>query len=394
MGNGVAVGHEEYSGKGMTAYWPRITLLLGLVMGVFLLYAVAPQSEAEKRFEELALGEGTTVALGTVAGIQVHCHDLDDIDQCLSGYAARGDRRPVALWLGNSQVHAINQYQPGQETAAPELHRRAQALGRYFLTLSQPNASLQEHYLLFAWLLGQLPLDTLVLPVVFDDMREEGVRTSLAAALKDPGTARILGLTPVGQRLVANHGEQDAAGNDMAALADTVQDRSERFLNAELEQIWPLWAQRPALRGEFFLSLYLLRNWALGIDPTSTRKMIPGRYAQNRQALAAILDLAAARGIQVLVYVVPLRNDVKVPYDPEEYAAFKAEVAALADRPGVHFANLEDLVPAEFWGAKAATTLGGGEELDFMHFQAGGHRLLAAALYQELERLWGAEGGQ
>ncbi len=193
-------------------------------------------------------------------------------------------------------MHAINQFQPGQETAAPELHRRTQALGRNFLTLSQPNASLQEHYLLFAWLLSQLPLDTLVLPVVFDDMREEGVRTSLAAALKDPGTTRILGLTPVGQRLVANHGEQDAAGNDMAALADTVQDRSERFLNAELERIWPLWAQRPALRGEFFLSLYLLRNWALGIDPTSTRKMIPGRYAQNRPALAAILDLAGDAG--------------------------------------------------------------------------------------------------
>ncbi len=60
--------------------WPRITLVLGVVMGVVLLYAVAPQSEAERRFEELALGEVNTVALGTVAGIQVHCHDLDDID--------------------------------------------------------------------------------------------------------------------------------------------------------------------------------------------------------------------------------------------------------------------------------------------------------------------------
>ena len=75
----------------------------------------------------------------------------------------------------------------------------------------------------------------------------------------------------------------------------------------------------------------------------------------------------------------------------EEYAAFKAEMATLADRPDVRFANLEDLVPADLWGAKAATTLGGGEELDFMHFQAGGHRLLAAALYRELQALWGGE---
>lgn len=351
---------KRTSGNRMTASSNRISLVLGLVMGFALLYALAPKSQSEKRFEELALGKANTVTMGTVAGIQVHCHDLDDLDQCLVGYANQGRNSPVALWLGNSQVHAINQYQPGEVTAAPELHRLTPAQGRYFLTLSQPNASLQEHYLLFAYLLGKLPIDTLVLPVVFDDMREEGIRTSLADALKDPEATRILGLTTLGQSLVANHGEQDAAGNDMAALADTVQERSERFLNAELARLWPLWAERPALRGEFMLSLYLLRNWVLGIDPSSTRKMIPGRYARNREALAAILDLADERGVQVLVYVVPLRNDVKVPYDPSEYAAFKAEVAAMATRPGVRFANLEDLVPADLWGAKAATTLGGG----------------------------------
>lgn len=68
--------------------------------------------------------------------------------------------------------------------------------------------------------------------------------------------------------------------------------------------------------------------------------MIPGRYAKNREALQAILDLAGERGIAVLVYLVPLRNDVKVPYDSAEYAAFKDEVAAMAARPGVRFANL------------------------------------------------------
>lgn len=375
----------------MSSYLPRISLLLGFVLGIAFLYAAAPDLKVEKRFENLALGEENTVAMGGVVDIRVHCHDLDDIDLCLNGYKQAGNAQPVVLWLGNSQVHAINHYRPGEETAAPELHGLLQDRDRYFLTLSQPNANLQEHYLLFAHLVDKLPVKTLVLPVVFDDMREEGVRTSLAAALKDPDTRGILGGTPVGQSLVANHGDQDAAGNDMAALADTVQEYSERRLNEGLERVWPLWAERPELRGEFLLSLYLLRNWVLGIDPSSTRKMIPGRYANNREAFQAILDLAGERGIDVLVYVVPLRNDVKVPYDLEEYAAFKAEMATLADRPGVRFANLEDLVPADLWGAKAATTLGGGEELDFMHFQAGGHRLLAAALYHELQALWGGE---
>ena len=378
----------------MTGYAPRIGFLIGLILGVVLLYAVAPKSEVEKRYEELALGRENTVAMGIVSGVRVHCHDLDNIDPCLAGYAAQARNNPVVLWLGNSQVHAINRYRAGEETAAPELHRMLQDQDRYVLTLSQPNASLQEHYLLFSYLLDKLPVKTLMLPVVFDDMREEGIRSSLAGTLKDPITTQVLGRTQVGQSLIANHSDQDAAGNDMAALADTVQERSERSLNQKLERIWPLWADRPALRGELFLSLYLFRNWALGIDPSSTRKMIPGRYAKNREALQAILDLAGERGIAVLVYLVPLRNDVKVPYDSAEYAAFKDEVAAMAARPGVRFANLEGLVPANLWGAKAATTIRGGEELDFMHFQAGGHRMLAAALHAELQALWAAEAGR
>jgi hypothetical protein len=364
-------------------------LLLGIVLGIVLLYQVLPPNKEKIKFENFALGKESTVVLGHVDGAKVHCHDLEDFDQCLAGYKRRGFELPVTLWLGNSQVHAINQYSVGEETAVPRLHRRFQEQDQYFLTLSQPNASLQEHLLLFSYLLKQIPINTLVLPVVFDDMREDGIRTSLAAALKDQNTSEILRTTSIGKSLIANHGDQDAAGNDMAALEDTVQERSEKWLNGVLEKIWPLWAKRPTLRGNFLSSLYLLRNWALGIDPTSTRKMIPGRYAKNRDAFEAILDLAGKVGINVLVYVVPLRNDVKVPYDPDEYVFFKAEISTMAGRGNVRFVNLEGLVPSELWGSKAATTLGGRrQELDFMHFQAGGHRLLAEVLYQELNKLW------
>ncbi len=54
---------------------------------------------------------------------------------------------PVTLWLGNSQIHAINRFSPGEETASPELHRLFFRLNHYFLTFSQANANLQEHYL-------------------------------------------------------------------------------------------------------------------------------------------------------------------------------------------------------------------------------------------------------
>ena len=362
-----------------------IRLLLGLLFGIFLLYKILPMDQFTKRFEDLALGKENTTTFGKISDLKVHCSDLADVDECLQSYEKTGSGQPVVLWLGNSQVHAINQFKPGEETAAPELHRKFQETSEYFLTLSQPNASLQEHYLLFAYLLNSLPIERLVLPVVFDDMREDGIRTNLIDAFKDQKTANFLKSSEIGRILIANHGNQDAVGNDMAALQDTLQERSEKVLNSMLSETWSVWAQRPTLRGNFLNWLYQFRNWALGINPSSTRKMIPGRYAKNRDALLAILKLAAQRQVNVLVYIPPLRNDVKVPYDIHEYASFKSEMASIAQENYARFVDLENVVPAKFWGKKNSTTIGGGQELDFMHFQAAGHRLLAKALYNELK---------
>jgi len=349
-----------------------------------LLYEILPIEHDAKHFEDLALGKENTNMLEKVSNLRVHCGDLSDVVECLQNYEKTGSGLPVLLWLGNSQVHVINQFKPGEETAAPELHRKFQVTNEYFLTLSQPNANLQEHYLLFAYLLNRLPIKELVLPVVFDDMREDGIRTSLIDAFKDQKTADSLRSSKIGRILIANHGDQDAAGNDMTALQDTFQEHSEMVLNSILEEAWSVWAARPTLRGKLLRSLYLLRNWAFGINASSTRKMIPGRYAKNRDAFLAILNLAVQRQVKVLVYIPPLRNDVKVPYDIHEYASFKSEITSIARENHAFFVDLENVVPAKFWGPKDSTTIGGGQELDFMHFQAGGHRLLARALYNEL----------
>ena len=181
-------------------------LLLGCLLGIIFLYIALHSNKEVSDFDELALGTENIVTLGKVDDLAIHCHDLNDFDNCLLSYEKGGDERPVLLWLGNSQVHAINQYKSGDETAAPELHRRFQAQGDYFLTLSQPNANLLEHYLLFAFALNRLPVTMLTLPIVFDDMREDGIRVSLIDALKDQGTVDLLYRTTIGQQLISNHG--------------------------------------------------------------------------------------------------------------------------------------------------------------------------------------------
>jgi lysophospholipase L1-like esterase len=124
-----------------------------------------------------------------------------------------------------------------------------------------------------------------------------------------------------------------------------------------------------------------MRNSVFGITPGSTRKVIPGRYRDNLAALQAILDRSRREHIRVVMYIVPLRGGVKIPYDNAEYTAFKSEMETLAQQYSASFKNLEQLIPDDFWGTKASTSLSEEQELDFMHFRYSGHSLLAQALH-------------
>jgi len=118
---------------------------------------------------------------------------------------------------------------------------------------------------------------------------------------------------------------------------------------------------------------------------------MPARYTMNLQALEAILTSAIEKDIEVLLYIVPLRSDVKVPYDLVQYNKFKVKIRDVAQKFDVKFKNYEKLVPTKNWGTKESTTLNGDQEIDFMHFQAGGHKLLASALCKELKDIDRAE---
>jgi hypothetical protein len=331
----------------------------------------------ETRFEDLALGKATTTHYAEVDGHPIHCKTLEDAQTCIDGSRGRGNDR-VALWLGNSQIHSLNQQQPGDRTAALLLFEPLQARGIDFLTFSQPNANLQEHLVLFAYLLERLPVEWLILPAVFDDLRETGIRAKLATALDDPATVATLSKFPIGERILAQ--KPKAETNDLAGLDETVQEAVEMSLNDWLDQHVKLWALRPEIRGRILSGLLRFRNAALGIDAQTKRKMIPSRYEANMEALAAILAIAADAGIRTTSYIVPIRDDVDIPYDANAYARFQQAVEALAKEHGATFANLGPIVPGELWGMQDATAGGGKPEYDFMHFQARGHELLAAEL--------------
>ena len=325
------------------------TLILGLIAGIILLYVFLP-NDNRVQFEDLALGEGTKSTFTLVNNKKVHCNDMNNSKECIDSYYELGAKQSVVLWLGNSQVHAINQPKSNAETAAIKLHRKFQMEGKYFLTYSQPNANLQEHYILFSHLITKLPITTLVLPVVFDDMREDGIRTSLLSVFDDSAVVQNLEQSKLGLKLYKGHLSKSRTATDLAGLDDTVQEKVEFILNEKLSEFWTIWDRRPSFRGELLNFLYRSRNWIFSISPSTTRKMIPGRYALNSEAFTEILELAKKNRIKVLVYVVPLRNDVKIPYQPQSYSSFKLEIENKTVQKGFYFSNFENIVPSEYWG--------------------------------------------
>lgn len=344
-------------------------------------------------FEDAStFGAGTSSVMASVDGHRIHCSDSRDANECIAGVKSR-DAKHSVLWLGNSQVHAVNQLKEGETNAVPLLFDRLKISDLDLVTLSQPNANLQEHLAIFEYMKHQIPIKVLILPLVFDDARENGLRKEVADFAEEPQTRTALSGTAIGSKILrSNVTTPTESGGDTAGISHTLQERVERILNTWLEERSELWAARPEIRGQIMTSLYLWRNTVFGIKPSSKRKVIRSRYQDNISALEAILASATRQGIAVVLYVAPLRSDVETPYVNSEYKQFKTDVQVLADRFGATFANLEDILPAELWGTKDSTSSGAEQELDFMHFQAGGHKLLAAHLAELVTSTWAKRG--
>ncbi|MDA8912462.1 hypothetical protein N9I66_06035 [Pseudomonadales bacterium] len=354
--------------------------LLGLIFGVVILGNLTSRITSEDKAEEFALGKETSTYWATDGEIPIHCSTPNDGSPCIDAYLGSSLQDEIVLWLGNSQLHAINQIQSQDINAVEILHQSLKNSHQYVMAFSYPNASLQQNYVTFEYLIDKLPVTTLVLPIVFDDLRETGVGSGFSAAFEAPEVTQRLERTLIGKSLVANFGVLDPASNDMLALQETVQEQSEKYLDTNLKVKWDVWVKRPELRAQIFGALYGMRNKVFGINASTVRKIIPGRYLLNFEALIAILESSKINNIDVVLYIVPLRNDVKRPYVETDYANFKEDVRSIALDHNVVFADLDDLVPSEEWGTKASTNGRDDSELDFMHFQAAGHERLARAI--------------
>ncbi len=284
------------------------------------------------------------------------------------------------LWLGNSQLHAINQLKEG-DRLAPYWARESLPCPDCVVPvgISVPNANLQEFLLLSRYVESKLSLKGIVIELPFIGLREDGVRDELSS-LVDPALKEDLTKTAAGEDVVRaidiadNKDGAPGAGHKATNNGHDLQAGMEDFFESETATYFPLWKDRSQLKTNFLVDLYFFKNWLLGIKPNTVRKVIKARYERNMRALEDILAREQREGVRVILYIAPLRQDMQLPYDPEEYATWKSQVEMLAGQYGARYLNLERLVPVQYWGTY------GKEDIDFMHFQGPGHKLVGQVL--------------
>lgn len=331
---------------------------MALSIGVALLVFEGLQSATEVEFDAFALGEATGIHYARIDDVPVHCSGVEEAPSCLRGLESQSLSRSV-LWLGNSQLHGINQLRPGDVNAATHLWSRLETKGFYLQTYSFPNANLQEHFTLATWLFERMPVEVLLVSLVYDDTREDGLRDDIASALVNVAVATMFDKCDLGRALLKAHAPLatgDAADDDLAGLDQTIQQGAEAALVGWLEDNSDLWARRKHARGKIFVELDGLRNWAFGIDAQTIRRKIPACYQRNLQALEQLVSDAKQRGVTTVLYIAPIRQDVPISYVVSDYNEFKSNTKAIAERFGASWIDLDNIVPAEMWGTTTSRT--------------------------------------
>ncbi len=301
----------------------------------------------------------------------------EDLDQY---WPTIPDARKTHLTIlsGMSQMHAINDRQPGDQLICQWLDDAVAASGGRVWGFAAPNLCNEEA----VFQLVSLAADpstrpkTFIYGLCFDKMRNIDLR---------PGYEKFLRSRPKVQEAWEQTAQRykdrypAAAEKMMRSLEEirkSAQQKEETFeskLRARTEQLLPLVASRKDLNSQAQFALYHLRNKLLNIKPTTKRPMIGARLDMNWQFLHMLVEVARENGVRPIFYIIPLNPQGDNPYVPAEYAAYKEQCEKFCAEEKIPFANFEDVVPADKWGL----FLGGP---DFKHFRGAGHKITAAAI--------------
>lgn len=353
-----------------------IQLVLSLLTAIICFLYLNRDSNS---FENLAMGTQTSpYQARNEKGNLIHFLHLDTIEIHQLDRLVNETNDSVLLFLGNSQSHSINQM---KKNDCNYIELLAKKLPDPCLALTFPNANLQEFLLTFDYVLTKVKIKKVFLPIFMDDLREDGIRDVFFSELLHDNY-QIHYSSQIAKQINLNLKTSYGSEKKQGELKSTPQDKSEDFFNNYLNQKTSFWSMRETMRGNLFNWMYMLRNTIFGIRPETVRPMISENYLKNFSSLKSILDISQYNNIEVYLYIPPIRSDVPLPYDIYENEKFKIDLKRLVGNySNVKLKDYSTIVPGIFWGYKDPTNFIDKREVDFMHFQYGGHQILADSIF-------------
>src|SRR5512143_2732793 len=105
------------AGIAMNRYKSLATLLLSVVLALVMLNIY---NARRIQADDFALGKENTSRTESMDGVQFTGHSIADIKSIVGHYAVESHnskKQKIVLWLGNSQLHTLNQFKQGEHLA-------------------------------------------------------------------------------------------------------------------------------------------------------------------------------------------------------------------------------------------------------------------------------------
>ena len=354
-----------------------LVITISIIFSILLFNILFGQKD--KTINEFAIDKETEFVKKQINGKEIICDVKISLSNCLNE-----DFKNNILLLGNSQLNGINQKKDNDNLTSYYLIKRFKKIDTNLITFALPNGSITEFLILNEYLNSKIKLDKLVISLVFDDFREGSIRPDLINLFDDLDFKNKFNKNKHSEKILKKVTKQ----NDVIKKhksEESIQDLAEKKINHFLNVCCNHESKKKYATYRIYHNLYLLRNYIFKINPSSERKIIPSFYQDNIESLKEIIKFSKENNIKLYFYIAPIRTDIKLPYNINEYNNFLDYSKKVSDTNNVNFKSFEKIIPNNLWGTKPGTSVDRKVEVDFMHFQGPAHKILSTNIYNFLK---------
>jgi len=288
------------------------------------------------------------------------------------------ENNQTILWLGASQLYTVTNPDLTPHTAVFYANKKAQNDNFRFIQYATANANLNELEIILQQFINHNAIpDYLVLGMVYDDLREIGIRAEIKRLAASNQTSTTNQTTNKDTTLKTSEKNLNQAVENRLKNLDY-------YITDLLQKNFSPYTDRSKIKA-YFQSLLLRTISQIGVFIKGRPQVKVPENIQlwNMHALDRILKTANNNNIKLLIYKAPHRpGEEKFYHVRSEYDLFFKSLEKTLINKKIHYIDLERLVPKTLWGGETQLGLA-----DIFHFQEEAHQLLGEKILAEIEKM-------